>query len=40
VNHRFFSAIDPFLAALRGDPRFKALMERARQKQGELEARL
>jgi hypothetical protein len=33
VNHRFFSAIDPFLAALRGDTRFEALMERAREKQ-------
>jgi serine/threonine protein kinase/tetratricopeptide (TPR) repeat protein len=33
VNHRFFSAIDPFLAALRGDSRFVALMERAREKQ-------
>jgi len=33
VNHHFFSAIDPFLAALRGDARFERLMERARQKQ-------
>jgi serine/threonine protein kinase len=33
VNHHFFSAIDPFLAALRGDTRFEALMERAREKQ-------
>ncbi len=40
VNHRFFSAMDPFLAPLRGDPRFAALMARAREKQAELEARL
>jgi eukaryotic-like serine/threonine-protein kinase len=33
VNHHFFSKIDPFLAALRGDARFEALMERAREKQ-------
>jgi hypothetical protein len=33
TNHHFFSAIDPFLATLRGDPRFEALMERAREKQ-------
>jgi serine/threonine protein kinase/tetratricopeptide (TPR) repeat protein len=33
VNHHFFSTIDPFLAALRGDTRFEALMERAREKQ-------
>jgi non-specific serine/threonine protein kinase len=33
TNHHFFSAIDPFLATLRGDTRFEALMERAREKQ-------
>jgi hypothetical protein len=33
VNHRFFARHDPFLAALRGHPRFDALMERAREKQ-------
>ena len=33
VNHHFFSTMDPFLAALRGNPRFEALMERAREKQ-------
>jgi TolB-like protein len=33
VNHHFFSTMDPFLAALRGDTRFEALMERAREKQ-------
>jgi serine/threonine protein kinase/tetratricopeptide (TPR) repeat protein len=37
VNHRFFSTIDPFLARLRGDPRFETLMERAREKQREFE---
>jgi len=40
VNHRFFSTIDPFLAPLRGDPRFEAMMARAREKQAELEAGL
>ena len=38
INHRFFSEIDPFLAKLRGDPRFEALMERARDKQRDIEA--
>jgi tetratricopeptide (TPR) repeat protein len=38
VNHHFFSTIDPFLAPLRGDPRFQALMVRAREVQGELAA--
>jgi tetratricopeptide (TPR) repeat protein len=33
VNHRFFSTRDPFLAPLRGDPRFAVLMERAQEKQ-------
>jgi hypothetical protein len=33
VNHHFFSTMDPFLALLRGNPRFEALMERAREKQ-------
>jgi TolB-like protein len=37
VNHVFFSTLDPFLARLRGDPRFKALMERAREKQRAFE---
>jgi serine/threonine protein kinase len=37
VNHRFFSKIDPYLARLRGDPRFKALMERARERQRAFE---
>ncbi len=36
VNHHFFSAIDPFLTKLRGDPRFEALMERARERQQEF----
>jgi TolB-like protein len=32
-NHRFLSEHSRFLAPLRGDPRFQALMERARKKQ-------
>ena len=38
INHRFFAENDPFLAKLRGDLRFEALMERARAKQREIEA--
>jgi len=38
INHRFFAEYDPFLAELRGDPRFEALMERARAKEREIEA--
>jgi TolB-like protein/Flp pilus assembly protein TadD len=38
INHRFFAEVDPFLARLRGNPRFEALMERARAKQREIEA--
>jgi len=38
INHRFFAEVDPFLAKLRGDPRFDELMERARAKQREIEA--
>jgi TolB-like protein/tRNA A-37 threonylcarbamoyl transferase component Bud32 len=37
VNHRFWSEIDPFLAPLRSDPRFQALMARAREKQRAFE---
>jgi TolB-like protein/Tfp pilus assembly protein PilF len=37
INHRLFAEFDPFLAKLRGDPRFEALMERARAKQREIE---
>jgi len=33
VNERFFATRDPFLAALRGDSRFEALMARAREQQ-------
>jgi TolB-like protein/Flp pilus assembly protein TadD len=38
INHRFFAEVDPFLAKLRGNPRFEELMERAREKQREIEA--
>ena len=37
INHHFFADVDPFLAKLRGDPRFAELMERAREKQREIE---
>lgn len=37
TNHRFLSECDRFLAPLRGDPRFEALMERAREKQRAFE---
>jgi TolB-like protein/Flp pilus assembly protein TadD len=37
INHRFFAEHDPFLAKLRGDLRFEELMERAREKQREIE---
>jgi len=37
INHRFFAEVDPFLAKLRGNPRFEELMERAREKQLEIE---
>ena len=37
INHRFFAEHDPFLARLRGEPRFEALMERAGAKQRQIE---
>lgn len=38
TNHHFFSEIDPFLAKMRGDARFEALMERAREKRRAFDA--
>lgn len=40
TNHRFLSALDPFLAPLRGTPRFEALMGRAREAAQALDAAL
>ena len=40
VNYRFWSEFDPFLAPLRTDPRFLALMDRARRQQRVLEGGL
>ena len=37
VNHHLFSRVDPFLAALRGNPRFEELMDRVREKQRAFE---
>jgi serine/threonine protein kinase/Tfp pilus assembly protein PilF len=36
-NHRFLSELSPFLAPLRGHPRFEALLKRAREKQRAFE---
>jgi hypothetical protein len=38
LNHRFFSQHDPHLSTLVGNPRFEALVERARENQREIEA--
>ncbi|MGD8698998.1 MAG: protein kinase, partial [Gemmatimonadales bacterium] len=38
TNHRFFSAVDPFLAPLRDDAQFQALMDRMRDRQRTVEA--
>jgi len=38
INRRFFAEVDPFLATLRGDPRFAALMEQAREMQRQVHA--
>jgi len=40
VNHRFLSSRDPFLAPLRGNPRFEAPMDQARERQRALQAAL
>lgn len=37
TNHRFLSQHDRFLAPLRGEPRFQALMDRAREKERAFE---
>ena len=37
INHRFLATRDTFLAPLRGDTRFEALMDKAREKQRALE---
>ena len=37
-NHRFLGEYSPFLAPLRGDARFEALLERAREKERAFEA--
>jgi hypothetical protein len=37
INHRFFAETDPYLSKLQGDSGFEALMERAREKQREIE---
>ncbi len=37
VHHVFFSTMDPYLAPLRSEARFEALMERAREKQRAVE---
>jgi hypothetical protein len=36
TNYHFFSAIDPFLAKMRGNPGFETLTERARERQRAL----
>ena len=33
LNHEYLSKRDVFLAPLRGDPRFEALMDKAREKE-------
>lgn len=37
-SHRFLGELSPFLAALRGLPRFEALMEVAREKERAYDA--
>jgi tetratricopeptide (TPR) repeat protein len=38
INHRFFSAVDPFLVPLRDDAQFQAVMDRMRDRQRTVEA--
>lgn len=37
-NHRFLGESSPFLAPLRGHPRFESLLERAREQERAFEA--